>query len=270
MDQSLNIQRTYVQVKDIRMYYESHGEGIPVVLLHAGFETGRMWAPVVTALCRYYRVITPDSRGHGFSDASAEPITYPVMVDDLLQFIQALGLERPFIAGYSDGGQVARMMAIHHPGLARGYLLGGIFNRMTADWRGFMQGVLGIEGPGKVDLERVYRQNPGVTRDLQEKHGRGRENDYWITMLLQSSTRWWSPAEQTQADFAKIEDPTLFWTGDRDVFCPAEQSVEMYRMVKGAEVAIIPNADHFSIMAQKDIVNLCFLDFMNRVTGSRQ
>ena len=262
-------QGTYVSVNGLRIYYESRGEGIPVLLLHGGFETCRMWAPAVAALSRNYRIITPDSHGHGRTDAPVEPLTFPRMAEDFVQFIQVLGLDRPFVGGYSDGGQIAKHMALNHPGLARGYLIGAIFNTMTAEWRGLMQGMLGFEGPGMVDLDRVAQQNPGVVRDLQEKHGGGREPEYWKTLLVHSSRRWWSPAELTHADFAKIKEPTLFWCGDRDVFCPPEQSLGMYRMVQGAELAVIPNADHMTMAAQFDVATEVLSNFMRRVIGSR-
>lgn len=262
-------QGTYVQVNGLRMYYESYGEGLPVILLHGGLETCRMWALMVPVLSRYFRVMTPDSRGHGRTDSSVEPVTFPLMAGDFIQFIQVLGLEKPFVVGYSDGGQIAKHMAINNPGLARGYMIGGIFNTITAEWRGLMQAMLGIEGPGKVDIERVAQQNPGVVQDLQEKHGSNRDRDYWKTLLIQSSQRWWSPVELGRTDFAKITDPTLFWCGDRDVFCPPEQSLEMYRMVERAELAVIPNADHFTMMQQIDVANMILLNFMERVIGSK-
>jgi len=255
----------YILINDLRMYYESYGEGIPVILLHGGLETCRMWAPVVPALSNNYWVITPDSRGHGRTGASVEAVSYSLMVEDTIQLIQELGLTRPFVVGYSDGGQIAKLMAINHPGLVRGYMIGGIFNAMTAEWRHLMQGPLGFEGPGVVDTERVLQNNPEIVRDLQEKHDIFHGQDYWKTLLIQSSQRWWSPLELSRVDFAKIADPTLFWTGDRDVFCPPEQSLEMYRMVKGAELAVIPNADHFSVTQQIDIVNNILLNFIRRV-----
>jgi pimeloyl-ACP methyl ester carboxylesterase len=72
----------------------------------------------------------------------------------------------------------------------------------------------------------------------------------------------------TQADFVKIKEPVLFWCGDRDVFCPPEQSLEMYRLVEKAELAVIPNADHFTMAGQFDIAVMILLNFMQRVTGS--
>ena len=73
-----------------------------------------------------------------------------------------------------------------------------------------------------------------------------------------------------QADFAKIIDPTLFWSGDRDGLCPPEQSLEMYRMVKGAELAVVPNADHFTMFTQQiDVAIPILLNYMKRVVGSK-
>lgn len=268
MDQSSSPseQGTYVQVNDLPMYYESYGEGIPVILLHGGLQTCRMWTQVVCALTKNYRVIAPDSRGHGQTGAYVEQISHPMMVEDFIQLIHTLGLDRPFVVGYSEGGQIAKHMAINHPGLARGYMLGGIFNSMTAEFRQLMQAQLGFEGPGIVDIERVIQQSPEVIRGLQERHDIFHGQDYWKTMLIQSSQRWWSPTQLTPVDFAKIMDPTLFWTGDRDVFCPPEQSMEMYRMVKGAELAVIPNADHFTMFYQQiDVAIGVLLNFMQRL-----
>jgi pimeloyl-ACP methyl ester carboxylesterase len=260
-------QGNYIQVNSVNMYYASYGEGTPLILLHGGLETSQMWGPVVQVLSMHYQVITPDSRGHGRTTSSKEPVTYSLMAEDIVQLIEVLGLDRPFIAGYSDGGQIARYMAINYPGLARGYMIGAIFNTITAEWQGMMQVMLGIEGPGKVDTERVALQNPMIVQDLKARHNINREDDYWKTLLIQSSQRWWSPVKLTQSDYSKITEPTLFWCGDRDVFCPPEQALEMYRMVTGAELAVIPNADHFSMMQQIDIANMILSNFIDRVSG---
>jgi pimeloyl-ACP methyl ester carboxylesterase len=156
-------------------------------------------------------------------------------------------------------------MAMTYPSLVRGYMIGGIFNSMTAEWRQMMQGPLGFEGPGIVNIERVILTNAEFVRSLEEKHDVFHEPGYWKSLLTQASQAWWEPPIHTQADFAKITDPVLFWCGDRDVFCPPEQSLEMYRMVNKAELAVIPNADHFTMAGQFDIAIMILLDFMKRV-----
>lgn len=260
-----NDQGTYVHVNGIRMYYESYGEGIPVVLLHGGLETCQMWAPVIPSFSMNYQVITPDSRAHGRTDNPLEKLNYPLMAEDIVQLIQVLGLHKPFVVGYSDGGEIALKMALTYPSLARGYMIGGIFNTITAEWRQMMQGFLGFEGFGIVNFERVIHTNAEFVRSLEEKHDVFHEPGYWKSLLTQASQAWWEPHIHTQTDFAKITDPVLFWCGDRDVFCPPEQSLEMYRMVNKAELAVIPNADHFTIAGQFDIATMILLNFMTRL-----
>ena len=147
-------------------------------------------------------------------------------------------------------------------------MIGGIFNSITTEWRQMMQGPVGFEGSGRVDFERIAQTNPEFIQTLQIKHDAFHAPGYWKTLLIQTSQCWWDPPVHTDADFAKITDPTLFWCGDRDVFCPPEQSLVMYRKVKKAELAVIPNADHFTMMRQIDIAIMILLNFIKRVIES--
>ncbi len=257
---------TFVQTNGLRMYYETRGTGTPIILIHGGLETCRMWDPVVPSLAMNYQVIAPDSRGHGRSDNPTGQFSYPLMAADMVQLIQALGLDRPFVAGYSDGGQVALEMAIAYPGLARGYLVGGIYNTLTDAWNQMMRGPLGFDAPGAVDFERVAQLNSAFVPVLQERHDAFHQPGYWKTLLTQISASWLNPPNHSRADFAKLGDPVLFWCGDRDVFCPPEQNLEMYRMVKGAELTIFPNADHFTIALQFDGIAPMMQNFIKRVS----
>jgi pimeloyl-ACP methyl ester carboxylesterase len=261
-------QGTYIQVNGLRMYYESQGAGTPVILLHGGLETCQMWAPVVSILSKFYQVITPDSRGHGRTDKSAINISYPLMAEDFAQFIQVLGLEKPFLAGYSDGGQVALYMAINHPGLVRGYMIGATELSMTDEWRQTLHGTLAFEGPGSVNLDKIAQTSPELVHSLQEKHDGFHEPGYWKMLLNEASRYWLSPPHYNADDLANIVDPALFWFGDRDVFCPPEQALKLYRMVNKSELAVIPNADHFTMMQQIDIAAMILMNFMQRVIGN--
>jgi len=265
--QSLSNQGAYLQVNGLRMYYETHGEGVPVILLHGGLETCQMWAPVIPSMSKNYRVFTPDTRGHGRTDNPSGLFSYPLLAEDIALFIGALGLQNLLVVGYSDGGQTALEMAMIYPDLVRGYMIGGIFNSITDEWRQMMQGPLGFEGPGLVNFERVIATNSELIQLLEEKHAVYHEPGYWKSLLTQVSQAWWDPPLHTQADFAKIKEPVLFWCGDRDIFCPPEQSLEMYRMVDKAELAVIPNADHFTMAGQFDIAAMILLNFMQRVIG---
>jgi pimeloyl-ACP methyl ester carboxylesterase len=262
---SLNNQGATVQVNGLHMYYETFGEGIPVILLHGGLETCQMWAPVIPSFSQHYQVITPDTRGHGRTDNPSGKFSYSLMAEDIALFIDALELQDSLVVGYSDGGQTALEMAMACPELVQGYMVGAVYNTMTIEWRQMMQGPLGFDEPGVVDFDRVLQMNAEFIPSLEEKHDVFHEPGYWKSLLTQVSQAWWEPPTHTQANFAKITDPILFWCGDRDLFSPPEQSLEMYRMVENAELAIIPNADHFSMAEQFDLAAAILLNFMERV-----
>jgi pimeloyl-ACP methyl ester carboxylesterase len=261
----LKNQGAYAQVNGLHMYYETYGEGIPVILLHGGLETCQMWAPVIPSFSQNYKVFTPDTRGHGRTNNPSGKFSYPLLAEDIARFINALELKDTLIAGYSDGGQIALEMSMAYPGLVQGYMVGAVYNTMMVEWRQMIQGPLGFDGPGVVDFERVIQMNADLVHSLEKKHDVLHEPGYWKSLLTQVSQAWWEPPAHTQADFAMITEPVLFWCGDRDVFCPPEQSLEMYRMVNKAEIAVIPNADHFTMANQFEITTMVLLNFMQRV-----
>ena len=124
------------------MYYETYGEGIPVILLHGGLETCQMWASFISSLSRSYQVFTPDTRGHGRTDNPSELFNFPLLAEDVVKLIDTSGLQDPLVVGYCGGGQTALHMAMISPGLVRGNMIGGIYNSLTIEWRQMMQGFL--------------------------------------------------------------------------------------------------------------------------------
>jgi pimeloyl-ACP methyl ester carboxylesterase len=89
------------------LYHEEHGAGEPLVLIHGGLASSAMWEPLLPGLIDRFRVITPDSRGHGRSTNPGGTLSYAQLADDVAALIAAFGLERPVVGGYSDGGQIA-------------------------------------------------------------------------------------------------------------------------------------------------------------------
>ena len=107
----------YADVNGLHMYYESHGSGRPLILLHGGLGTGAMFGPVRTELAAHRRVISPDLQGHGRTADIDRPIDVRLMADDIAALIRHLGLDKPDLVGYSLGGGVALMTAIKYPEL---------------------------------------------------------------------------------------------------------------------------------------------------------
>src|SRR5918998_6755728 len=116
---------TYVEANGLRVYHEAYGEGEPLLLIHGGTATCRSWASHLPAFTEHFRVFAPDSRAHGRTDNPAGEVEYPAMADDVAALIKALGLQRPLVLGYSDGGQIALELGMRHPGMAGALVLGG-------------------------------------------------------------------------------------------------------------------------------------------------
>src|SRR5215212_8103876 len=109
----------YAEVNGLRMYYEVHGEGLPLVLLHGAYMTVEAMASILPGLAESRRVIVPEMQGHGRTADIDRPITYEHMADDVAALIRPLDLDRPVAFGYSMGSGVALQLAIRYPGSVR-------------------------------------------------------------------------------------------------------------------------------------------------------
>src|SRR5881392_4060260 len=97
----------YAKVNDINLYYETHGDGPPLILLHGGLGSGETFGPVLTQLAKRPQVTAVDLQGHGRTADLDRPIDIRLMADDIAALIDHLGLEEPDLVGYSLGGGVA-------------------------------------------------------------------------------------------------------------------------------------------------------------------
>lgn len=233
----------HVQANGLEIYYEEYGGGEPLLLLHGGTLSSRSWQAHAPAFAQHFRVIAPDSRGHGRTRNPTDELSYRLMADDLAAFVQALGLNKPLLCGFSDGAQIAMEFGMHYPDLAKALVVCGasyIFSEQCSNvFKGW-----GIEGPGVLDIAKMQTNIPGLFELWQTEHTSLGGPDYWQTLLRAISAMWWTPLNYSAADFEKITSHTLILLGDRDEFTRVEEAVEMYRLIPHAELAIFPNANH--------------------------
>jgi pimeloyl-ACP methyl ester carboxylesterase len=109
----------YAEVNGLNLYYETYGEGRPLVLLHGGLGSGEMFGPIIPALAARHQVILPDLQGHGRTADIDRPIDPRLMADDIAALIDHLALEDPDVVGWSLGGMVALLTAAKHPAKVR-------------------------------------------------------------------------------------------------------------------------------------------------------
>jgi pimeloyl-ACP methyl ester carboxylesterase len=105
----------YAEVNGINLYFETHGAGRPMILLHGGLGSGEMFGPVLPTLAEHHRVIAVDLQGHGRTADIDRPLDVRLMADDIAALIAHLGLDRPDLVGYSLGGGVALHTAAKYP-----------------------------------------------------------------------------------------------------------------------------------------------------------
>src|SRR5262245_48472118 len=115
-----------IDADGVNFYYETQGQGDPLVLLHAGSLTADMWQPYLAGFVTRFRVVTPDMPNHGRSSSPKRALSYSRLADEIVAFIHALDLKRPSIVGFSDGGQVALEIGIRYPTLPRSIAMGGV------------------------------------------------------------------------------------------------------------------------------------------------
>src|SRR5215213_4750485 len=109
----------YADVNGIKLYYETHGNGRPMILLHGGLGSGEMFGPILPTLAERHQVIAVDLQGHGRTADIDRPIDVRLMADDIAALIAHLGLDAPDVVGFSLGGGVAFQTAVRHPEVVR-------------------------------------------------------------------------------------------------------------------------------------------------------
>ena len=256
----------YVKVNDLTVYYETSGAGEPLVLLHGGTATRRMWERFVPTFSKHFKVIAPDSRGHGKTDNPSGEFSFRLMADDTAGLIRALGLERPSICGYSDGGQICLEIGMHHPAVANKLVVVGAHNRLQdADTAALRD--MGIEAPGVVDVQKFETAAPEIVSRVRE-FSSGHGPEYWKTFVREISKMWLTQLNYSIQDYRNITAPTLILVGDRDPDVSLEDALEMYRSIPNAQLAVAPISDHYFPWPKAQLFTSLVLDFLQRQDAS--
>ncbi len=257
----------YLIVNGLNMYYETYGSGEPLLLIHGGTVNARkMWEKQLPTLSKDFKVIAPDSRGHGRTDNPSGQISYRLMADDMAALLGKLDLGRPLVCGYSDGGQIALEIGMRYPELPKALVVGAATNQISEN---FLKSIrqIGVEGPGKINFDQVEKAAPGLVNRLRESHSQNHDPEYWKKYLTQMSVVWMTPLGYTSEDYQKITVPTLILLGDRDDSIPIEEALEMYRLIPKAEIAILPASTHYLVWDRPELFANLALDFLKRQAG---
>jgi pimeloyl-ACP methyl ester carboxylesterase len=233
-----------VPAGELDVHYLEAGDGPPVVLLHGGTATAAMsWDTAFASLADRFRLVAPDARGHGGTTNPAGTLAYDRMADDVLAFVEALGLDRPALVGHSDGAQVALEFALRHPGRASTVVLSGTMSEPTP---AYVAGLheWGFTAPGEVDVAAVERSFDDVYEPTRRAHPQYTTDEAWEGYLRAIAGLWLTLPTYTDERLATIADRTLVVTGDRDDLADLAQAERLFRAIPGASLAVIPDASH--------------------------
>ena len=266
----VEIKENYVDVNGLKMYYEVVGKGPPLILLHGGIGTSRgNWKRCYELFAQHFRVIALDSRGHGKTDNPTKEFSYKLMCDDTVALIEELGLEKPLVCGWSDGGQIALELGIEYPDTAKAIVAGGVLSEVSDHYFHGLKS-FGINGPGDVDVAKLLEGVPEFTAALKAAHSPVYGENYWEELLRNISKMWTNPDEFPQKRIRNITVPTLIIQGDRDEAVPLEDAVNIYKMIPKGELAIIASADHGSIITQAPRFAEVMLEFLKRISDDTE
>ena len=258
----------YADVNGINLYYETHGSGRPMILLHGGLGSGEMFGPVLPMLAERHQVIAVDLQGHGRTADIDRPIDVSLMADDIAALIDHLGLDKPDVVGYSLGGGVAVQTAATYPDRV-GRLVAASINlrpdSIHQEMRVQQGQVTGAAAEFMKDtpMYQLYQRVAPRPEDfprLLDKIGAVMEKDYDYTGAVRS-----------------LRVPTLIVAADADM-APPSHHVEIFKLLDGGlrdggwmgegrpkgghALAILPGLTHYNLFSSPlfAAVTLAFLD----------
>lgn len=223
-----------VRVNDMDMYYEVHGEGPPLVLLHGFFGTGHwQWEDFISGFASEHQLIIPDLRGHGRSTNPSGKFTNRQAAVDVFGLLDAMGIKRLQGIGVSTGAQALLRMATQQPDRVEAMVLAGGANYLPAEARSIFAsgGYDGLPGIDKVVWQTV--------RDLH-----GNDNLRSLVDQFRGFKDNYDDVNYTPPFLATIKAKTLIVHGDRDAGLPVSIPVELYRCIPNSYLWILPNRGH--------------------------
>jgi pimeloyl-ACP methyl ester carboxylesterase len=247
------VQTGYVRVNDLQMYYEIHGEGQPLVLLHGAFSAiGTSFEQLLPGLSEGRQVVAFELQGHGRTADIDRPLTLEALADDVAAAIDRLSLGRADIFGYSTGAAVALHVVLRHAEVVRKLVLASVTYNMAGVHPGLMEGL------GEMTPEMMHGS------PWHDEYLRIAPHPEDFPKLFAKKTAMDRQIKDLSAEaINEIKAPTLLIIGDSDLVRP-EHAVEMFRLLGGgvfgdtpaglpnSQLAVLPGTSHVNVVNRAD------------------
>jgi pimeloyl-ACP methyl ester carboxylesterase len=262
----------YVEANGVRYYYEVHGQGEPLLLLHGGLGSIQMFGPVLPALARDRQVIAIDLHGHGRTALGERPISLVEMGNDVAAVLRELGYGQVDAVGYSMGGGVAFRLAVQHPELVRRLVL------VSAGYAqdGFYPDILAQQAQVGSGLMEMMKETP-----MYQSYAAVAPHPEDFPRLLDAMGEAMRKPYDWSADVRKLTMPVMIVFGDGDMYRP-EHVVRFYQLLGGGQrdagwmrenmprnrLAILPDLTHYDIFLSPALTQTV-IPFLNGQSGAR-
>jgi pimeloyl-ACP methyl ester carboxylesterase len=243
-----------VEVNGMQMYYEVSGEGDPLVVLHGAYMNIPAMGAIIGKLAATHKVYALEFQGHGRTTDIDRPITYPNLADDVAAFMDAVGLEKADVFGYSMGAIAGLQLAIRHPEKVNKLVFGSGAYDLEGWQPAFTAFIpqMTVEMIVAMPFAEDYKKlapNPDGFPALAEK----------LIALEKEPMAW-------EEDVKKIKTPMLIIAGDADV-ATLEHMVALFRLLGGgimgdmgkplpaSRLAVLPATSHTAVITQTDLLH---------------
>ena len=268
----------YLRTDDrVRLYYEEHGRGTPLVLAYGIGGNTKMWDVNVPGLAARHRLILWEPRGHARSDAPADPAKYSFQrwALDLKAVLDHLGLRRAHLGGLSLGAGIVTRFALRFPGRARSLVVtnSSSASGLPLTWQNVVMRARSIEITLTQGMDAMAEfamaANPNLSERLAldpEAKAEFYEEYRQLTPIgYANSLRALLAMDHITDDLPKLRMPVLLIGGDRD---PSLSPMKvMHRKVRGSKLVVLAPASHYANRDQPDAWNRAVLDFLARAEG---
>jgi pimeloyl-ACP methyl ester carboxylesterase len=239
-------------VNGVKIWYAVFGHGTPVILLHGGLANSNYWGRLVPELARQYQVIVMDSRGHGRSTRSSEPIGYDLMASDVLAVMDFLKIEKAAIVGWSDGAIIGLDIAINHP------------SRLTR----LFAFAANSDPSGVADISQSAVFNKYLARAKTEYESLSPTPKDYDAFLAQVTKMWETQPHFAAEKLSRISTPIWIVDADHDEAIKRVDTLFMADHIPNAGLLILPQTSHFAFLQDPQAFNAEVLHFLERVPAN--
>lgn len=219
----------YANINGLKMYYEIHGTGFPLVLIHGGGSTIDItWGRVLPTLAKTHKVIAVEMQAHGHTADIDRPLSFTQDADDIAALLKHLQIAKADIFGFSNGASTTLEVAIRHPQLVNKIIVASTFYKRSGAQPWFFP----------MMANASFEQMPQIFKDIFLAINPGKQ-DALYAMYKRDVTRMQNFTEISDADIKAIKAPALIISGNNDVNT-LEHAIEMARQIEHAQLAIFP------------------------------